>query len=261
MRLLQSLFASLASAIITLAAFTPALAADRTTLVLLVPSNVKSAFSEIISVYEKAHPDVAVQGTFVGSGTIVKEVESNASIDAIVISELTVSPEVLRFIDHPTPIYDTRAVIALSKAAAGGPHAVKIGSAQDLAKPGVRIGMGTSGSAITIWQNQEIEMLDKLYGSGFAAKLRANVQVTKIDASHLAGALEEGLIDATFLFASDIDAKMTKVDLPPNQQITVTFAVAPVKASQHAAQTRDLIAFLGGAEAKGIYRAHGLVVR
>jgi len=261
MRFQQSLFAALASAVVTLAVLAPAVAADRTTLVVLVPSNVKAAFSEIIATYQKAHPDVTIQPTFVGSATIVREVESDAVVDVIVLSDLTVTPDILHFIDHPAPLYDTHSVIALSRVAQASAHAVKIASPQDLAKPGVRFGMGTPGSGLAIWQNQNIDMLDKVYGAGFAAKVRANVQVTRTDSSHVSAALDEGLVDAALLFTSDIDAKMTKIDLPPAQQVTVTFVIAPVKASQHAAQARDFIAFLGSTESKAIYRVHGLVAR
>jgi molybdate transport system substrate-binding protein len=261
MRFTKSVFASLASAVVALAVLAPAVAAERTPLVVLVPSNIKAPFTEVISMYEKAHPDVTIQPSFVGSTTIVKEVESGAAVDVVVISDLTVTPNVLRFIDRPAPLYDTHSVIALSRAAQASAHAVKIASPQDLAKPGVRFAMGTPGSGVAIWQNQNIDMLDKLYGSGFAAKVRANVQATRTDSAHLSAALDEGLVDAALLFTSDIDAKMTKIDLPAAQQVTVTFGIAPVKATQHAAPARDFIAYLMSAEAKGVYRAHGLTAR
>src|SRR5476651_1889370 len=98
MRLTQSLFASLASAAVTLAVLAPAAAADRTPLVVLVPSNVKAPFTEIISLYQKAHPDITIQPTYVGSATIIREIASGAAVDLVVLSDLTITPDVLRFI-------------------------------------------------------------------------------------------------------------------------------------------------------------------
>jgi ABC-type molybdate transport system substrate-binding protein len=229
MRFLRPILICLACAIVTLTMLTPAQAADHTTLTVLVPSNVKSTFSEIIAAYGKAHPDITLQVTYIGSSTIAKEVASNASVDVVVTSELLLTPDFLRAIEHPRPLYNMHSVIGVSKAAEGGAHAVKIASPQDLAKPGVRLAMGTAGSGIAIWQQQNIDLLDKLYCSGYGAKVRANVQITKTDAAHLAAALDEGVVDAALIFASDIDAKITKIDLPPAQQITVTFLVAPIK--------------------------------
>jgi len=235
----------------------PASAADRTTLNVLVASNMKPAFVEITAAYEKAHPDVAVEGTFTSSTVIDAEVEQGAAVDAIVISRLVIEPKIAAAVDAFLPIYKTHTVIAVAKAAAG-----KITSAKDLAKPGVRLGMGTAGSAVSVWQDEETQKLGAAYGKDFATHYAANIQIKKTDILHLLAALDDGTVDAVFVFSSDIDpAKMVKVDFPPAVQITVPFVVASVKASQHSAAARDFVAYLTSAPVKAILAAHGFDVR
>jgi molybdate transport system substrate-binding protein len=248
--------AGLLAALLAAAAL-PAWAADRTTLNVLVASNMKPAFVEIAAAYEKAHPDVAVEGTFTSSTVIETEVEQGAAVDAIVISRLVVEPKITAAVDAFLPVYKTHTVIAVAKAAAG-----KITSAKDLAKPGVRLGMGTAGSAVSVWQDEETQKLGAAYGKDFAAHYAANIQIKKTDILHLLAALDDGSVDAVFVFSSDIDpAKMVKVDFPPDLRITVPFVAASVKASAHGGAARDFAAYLASAPAKAILADHGFDVR
>lgn len=235
----------------------PATAAERTTLNVLVASNMKPALLEIAAAYEKAHPDITIQGTFSNGAVIKAEVEQGAAADVIVIGQFVVEPKITDAVDAFLPIYKSHTVIAVAKAAAG-----KITSAKDLAKPGVRLGMGTAGSAVSVWQDEETQKLGAAYGKDFATHYAANIQIKKTDILHLLAALNDGLVDAVFVFSSDIDpARMVKVDFPPDLRITVPFVTASVKASQHAAAARDFAAYLTSAPAKAILADHGFDVR
>jgi len=235
----------------------PATAAERTTLNVLVASNMKPALLEIAAAYEKAHPDITIQGTFSNGAVIKAEVEQGAAADVIVIGQFVVEPKITDAVDAFLPIYKSHTVIAVAKAAAG-----KITSAKDLAKPGVRLGMGTAGSAASVWQDEESQKLVAAYGKDFAVHYAANIQIKKTDILHLLAVLDDGTVDAVFVFSSDIDpAKMVKVDFPPAVQITVPFVVASVKASQHSAAARDFVAYLTSAPVKAILAAHGFDVR
>lgn len=249
----------LAAALVALFAGTAGavLAADHSTLNVLVASNMKPAFLQIAAEYEKAHPDVTVQGTFVSSSVIDTEVEEGAAVDAIVISRLVIEPKITAAVDPFVPIYQTHSVIAVAKSAAG-----KITSVKDLAKPGVRLGMGTAGSAVSVWQDQTAEKLAAAYGKDFAAHFQANIVVKKTDILHLLAAVDSGIVDATFVFSSDIDpAKMVRVDFPPALQTTVPFVGAAVKASTHAPAARDFVTFMTSAPAKAALEAHGFDAR
>jgi molybdate transport system substrate-binding protein len=232
-------------------------AADHSTLNVLVASNMKPAFLQIAADYEKAHPDVTVQGTFVSSSVIDTEVEEGAAVDAIVISRLVIEPKITAAVDPFVPIYQTHSVIAVAKSAAG-----KITSVKDLAKPGVRLGMGTAGSAVSVWQDKTAEKIAAEYGKDFAAHFQANIVVKKTDILHLLAAVDSGIVDATFVFSSDIDpAKMVRVDFPPALQETVPFVGAAVKASTHAPAARDFVTFMTSAPAKAALEAHGFDAR
>jgi len=234
-----------------------AFAADHTTLNVLVASNMKPAFLQIAAAYEKTHPDVSVQGTFVSSTVIDTEVEQGAAADAIVISRLVIEPKITAAVDGFTPVYQTHSVLAIAKGAAS-----KIASVKDLAKPGVRIAMGIPGSAVSAWQIPLQAKLAAAYGKDWGDHFQANIQLRKTDILHLLEAVDSGAADAVFVFSSDVDpAKMVRVDLPPAMQATVPFVMATVKASPHAAATHDFVEYCTTAPAKAILQAHGFDAR
>lgn len=256
MRFSRFVFASLAAAAVVLTGLVPASAAG-TTLFVLGPSNARGYMTEIIAMYQKAHPDVTVDAAYAGSQTILKNVESGGAVDAVIIGVHTLNPEAQKYLDSLTPLYTAHVVIATSRTALTMPHAVRITSARDLAKPGVRLAGGVPGSGPRIFEDQVYNGLGKLYGGDFEKKVRANIQVTKTDVAQIAAALDAGLVDAAPFLSADIDSKMDKVELPPDVQVTLTFSSATVKTAPHAAAARDFVAFLSSPAAMAAYKKHG----
>ena len=92
MRFPRFVFASLAAVTVVFAGLVPASAAG-TTLFVLGPSNARGYMTEIIAAYQKTHPDVTVNAAYAGSQTILKNVESGAAVDAVIIGMHTLTPD------------------------------------------------------------------------------------------------------------------------------------------------------------------------
>jgi ABC-type molybdate transport system substrate-binding protein len=195
---------------------------------------------------------VTIQGAYAGGMSMLDQIKAGGAVDVFIVGTYILTPEAQKFFEPAVPAYDLHIVLAVSRT-----PAVKITSIQDIAKPGVRLVWGTPGSGMLIWENRVADSLGKLYGAGFVAKMRANNQVLKTSLAKFTAAIDAGAADAAFVFSPDIDANETKLELPPEAQLTLSFVVAPVKASAHAAAAREFASYLTGADAKQAYLRHG----
>ena len=230
---------------------TPAIAADKVTLVALVAANAKAAFIDVIAAYEKTHPEISVSSTYTGSKIIASQIANGATADIVLISQPTVQAAGPG-LDAVTVVFKNRTAIGVSKSSAS-----KIHEARDLAKPGLRLVGGTLGSIVAGFQSAAMEKLAAHYGKEFETKYEANKIGNKTDSNKVVDMIEAGNADAAILFEANIDpAKLTMVKLSGQNEVVVPAIVATVKASTHAAQAKEFAKFLESPEALVIYKLH-----
>jgi len=227
-----------------------ATAADKTVVVALVAANAKASFADVAAAFEKLHPNLTVQTTYAGSKVITAQIEQGAQADVIIVSGATVVGAT--GLGTPRLIFKNHTAIGVAKAAAA-----KIHSVVDLAKPGIRIAGGTPGSTVGTFQADTLAKLSAKYGKSFENGYNANVIGRKTDSNKVAAMVIDGTADAGIMFAAEIDpAKLNVIALSNDLQIDVSYIVADVKASTHAAIAHDFADFISGPDAAAIFRAH-----
>jgi molybdate transport system substrate-binding protein len=233
-------------------AMLPLQASEATHLIVFVASTDRAAFSEIVSAYEKSHPNVAISTLYTASNVLMDEVSSGGSMDVVMMSQLSIEP-LGRFIMPPHDIYKSHATIAVAKASA-----TKVKSPGDLAAPRVRLAIASRATDVGTWQIKVLNDLAKIYGSDFPARVSANVVLAETNIDHIEAAFRAHEVDASILWKSEIDpATMVEIPLPPTAAVTETFEIAVVKASQNQGAAKDFVDFALGPQAAAIYASHG----
>jgi molybdate transport system substrate-binding protein len=121
-----------------------------------------------------------------------------------------------------------------------------VSSAGDLARPGVRLAIGSATAPVGIYTRDVIAELPR--GEAILANVRSN----EPDVVGVVGKLTQGAVDAGFVYASDVRAaggRLRAIDLPVDAD--VAYAAAVVKGGGNLDQARAFVAGLPGADALG----------
>ena len=226
----------------------PAGAADKIELNALIASNAQRAFTEIIKDYEAKHPNVTIKPQWLGGSTIAKMVDEGQPAD-VVMAGTGPLERVKNLIEPPVPILQNKEIILVPK---GNP--AKIAGLRDLANPGVKLSLGTPGSAVGALASQVIQKGATDYGFDFVERVRKNIVIQKEKGSEVLDALGHEA-NATITFASDVNpAKYFAVPLDEKDNIISTYAMAVVKASKNQPAVKDFIAMVTSAQGEGILK-------
>ena len=228
-------------------ASTTAPAAADTTVVALVASNAAQAFADIAAAYEKKHPGVKIAVSAAGSKVIVAQLEQGAAADLIVVS--TAFAEGSKSVESPVHVFANHTVISAAKSG-------KVKAAKDMATSGVRMASGTSGSVGAQIADETLAKLAAQFGADFPAKVKGNVGVTKTALEQEQRAVEEGLADATIVFAADADTGKTNVIELGDKSVSVSYSAAVVKGSKNGGAAREILALMASAEGQAIFKKH-----
>ena len=218
-----------------------------TKMIALVASNATASMTEIAEAYMNSHPGVTVQISPAGSKVIVAEVAMGAEADLVLVSKEFADSA--KGVEAPILMFSNHTVVSANK---GG----KVKTAQDLAKSGIRLVGGTSGSVENSITSATLASLSKTYGADFAVKANANIETSKTSLEQAQKAIEDGAVDAGIVFAADASTgKANLIDLG-DRTVVVKYEAAVVSASKNAGNARDFLTFMSGSEGQAIFRKH-----
>jgi molybdate transport system substrate-binding protein len=224
--------------------------AESSTVAALLASAVADAMAEIVPLYERSHPGVKIQVTYAGANALEALVESGSG-DMLLIGSSTMDPLHSRGkVGTPVPTGGFHEVVLVLKGS------TKVRSLHDLAKPGVRIVMGTNNSPIFKYSQQVLEKAAAKFGPNFERAVMANVVTTKTSEAKIVEALKTGAADAAIGFSSDSSDSIEAIPMPAEDDVFTTNLAAVVTGSQHAAAAQAFVDYLHGAEAQAIFRKH-----
>ncbi|MBV8602569.1 MAG: oxalate/formate MFS antiporter [Candidatus Eremiobacteraeota bacterium] len=210
----------------------PAVAADKTELVALIASNAQKSFDTIIADFQKKHPNVTVTPQYLGGSTIASMVDEGKPADVIMAGSGPVE-RVKNLVETPIPILQNKEIILVSK---GNP--LKIAGLHDLANPGVKLSLGTPGSAVGALSSQVIQKAAAEWGVDFVEKIRKNIVVQKEKGSDVLDAVGKEA-NATITFASDVDpSRFFAVPIEDKYNVVSTYVIAVPKATKNAAAAK-----------------------
>jgi molybdate transport system substrate-binding protein len=224
--------------------------AESGTIAALLASAVAETMADIIPLYERTHPGIKIQATYGGATTIDALVESGSG-DMLLIGSSTMDPLHSRGkVGTPVQVGSFHEVVLVLKGS------TKVHTLRDLAKPGVRIAMGTINSPIFKYSQEVLEKGAAKFGSTFKGAVMANVVTTKTSEAKIVEAVKTGAVDAAIGFSSDSSDAIEAISLPAEDDVFTTNLAAVVTGSAHAAAAQAFIDYLHGAEAQAIFRKH-----
>ena len=219
-----------------------------TALVALVASNAKGAFTEIIKEFQSKHPGVTVKADYLGGTDIGNKVDAQDVVDVILVGSGTTDKEV-NLLGSPTPVLRNREIILVPK---NNPANVK--TLKDLATPGVKLAIGTSGSAVGKLASQVIQNAAAAFGFDFVKGVRDNIKVQADKGSDVVAAVG-GAANAAIAFESDRDdAKYTTIPIEEKFNVISTYNMAVPKNAKNPALAKDLVDLVAGPSGQAILR-------
>jgi molybdate transport system substrate-binding protein len=210
---------------------------------------VVSAASSLTAAFTRYGDEVLypapVRFSFAGSDELAAQIRQGVKPDVYAAAN-TALPDALHeegLVGRPVVFAANHLVIAVP-AQGGHVHALA-----DLSRPGTTIAIGSASVPIGAYTREVLHRL----GGGQEQAILANVRSEEPDVTGIVGKLEQGAVDAGFVYLTDVRAaakRLSAVLLPSRLDPQVAYAAAVVEGAPHPAQARRFIA--------GLLRGKGL---
>jgi len=225
-------------------------------LLVFVGTASKPAMEEAKKAFEAANSDVKLDINYAGSGTLLNQMTLEKTGDVYVPGsddfmdraqkQGAIRPETRQIICWLVP------AIVVPK---GNPK--KIQRLEDLARPGVRVGLAKAGAVCLGDISEEI-----LTAAGLVEKVKKNVVTYALSCEETAHLVELGEVDAIIgweVFSSWAPEKIEAIPLPANLAARARNIAAAVSAfSRQPARAQELVDFLASSpQSKEIFQHHG----
>jgi molybdate transport system substrate-binding protein len=213
-------------------------AVERTELTVFAAASLGPIMEHLVPRYEAEHPGTKIILSTDSSATLRTQIEQGAPAD-VFLSADTANPQ--RLSDSgltagpPIPFAgNTLTVIVPSSNPAG------IDAARDLAEPGVRIIAAGDEVPITGYALAVVGNL------GIGAAYRANVASREDNVRAVVARIELGEGDGAIVYTTDArgSAKVRTVEIPPEANVTATYAAVVVGATRHPGEARGFLEWL-----------------
>ena len=230
---------------------------EKGTIIVLMGNGFSNVGEELITAFNKKYPNIEVNPVYGGSGQLFATLKSQHSGDVFVPADYSNMEDAMNegFMVNDTVKNITKNVptIAVEK---GNPK--NIHSLEDLAKPGVRVGIGEDGGPAIGTTTAKI-----LNKTNLTDKVTANVVVTGSTVNQLLTYLVSGQVDATIIWRDMVSweenaGKIEAVNISEDQNIIST---VPMGLTNFAGDNKDsaekFLEFINSDEGKKIWEKWG----
>ena len=206
------------------------------------------------TLYGRSFARATARFSFAGSDALAAQIEQGAKPD-VFASANTKLPERL----YAEGLVERPAIFAANELVLAVPAgSVAVRSLRDLARPGLKLAIGTPSVPVGGYTRA---LLARLPAAERRAIL-ANVRDVEPDAPGIVGKLSEGAVDAGLLYATDVAAAGGRIDalpIPASLEPVVAYAAAVVKGTRHHAIAQAFIDGLRYGEGRSDLRAAGFL--
>jgi molybdate transport system substrate-binding protein len=223
---------------------------DRPELKVSAAASLKAALSD----YAQGISDALPRFSFAGSDVLAAQIRAGARPDVYAAANARL-PRALAaegLVERPVAFARNRLVIAVP---AGQD---KIRSVQDLARPGLRLVIGSETVPIGDYTRQVLARLP----SALRERILGAVRSHEPDVSGIVGKLGTGAVDAGFVYISDVRAaggRLKAIRLPDSLEPEVVYEASVVRSTKHPEQARAFVAGLRGPAGQRALRAAGFL--
>jgi molybdate transport system substrate-binding protein len=230
-------------------------------LTVFTAASLTGAFTEIGQMY-KNETNISVAFNFDGSQVLRTQIENGAYAD-IFVSANAKQMNLMKnegFMNNSsiTVFTKTKPVMIVPK-----DNPAKIQNISDLAKPGIKIVIGTKDVPIGDYTLQILAKLanDSAHGPGFRKLVMANVVSNETNVNYITSKVALGEADAGFAYKSDItkdlSSKITKIEIPDKYNVIATYPMGILKQSKYTPQAQEFINLVKSDKGMAVLEKYG----
>ena len=227
----------------------------RPTMTLSVAASLQDAIVEVQSSYQREHGPVDFRNNFGSSGTLAREIEEGAPVDAI-ISAGTKPVDDLQAKGLLVP--GTRIDLLRNSLVLIAPQGSRLAGFDGLTGDDIRlIALGDPASVPAGQYGKQTLMALNLYD-----KISDKLVLGK-DVRQVLTYVESGNADAGLVYATDaqISKQVHVVAVAPESTHSpIVYPMAAVMGTKNEQDVRNFLAYLSGSSARGIFAKHGFLI-
>ena len=230
-------------------------------LTIFCAASLTGAFGEIGHIY-KNETNISVVFNFDGSQVLRTQIENGAYADIFVSANNkqmnTLKNEGFTNNSSITVFTKTKPVIIVPK-----DNPAKIQNISDLAKPGLKIVIGTKDVPIGDYTLQILVKLanDSASGPEFRKLVMANVVSNETNVNYITSKVALGEADAGIAYRSDVTkdlaAKITKIEIPDKYNVIAEYPMGILKQSKYPAHTMEFINLVKSDKGMAVLEKYG----
>lgn len=198
-------------------------------------ASLKGAFTA----YARTFTDAEAQFSFAGSDELAAQIRAGAKPDVFASANTRLAEQLHAggLVGRPRTFASNRLVLAVPRKGS------RVGALGDLARPGVRIAIGSRTVPVGAYAESVLDRLD----AGTRRRVLANVRTREPDVGGITAKLTQGAVDAAIVYATDVVAangRLRAIPLPRGMQPQVEYAVAVVAGADDDRPPRAFVAGL-----------------
>jgi len=230
-------------------------------LTVFTAASLTGAFSEIGQIYEN-ETGIDVAFNFDGSQALRTQIENGAYADvfASANNKQMNALKGLGLMNNSTVSIFTKNKLSLI---VPKENPAGISNLSDLAKPGVKIVIGTKDVPVGDYALQIISKLgnDSTYGPEYKEKVLANIISQETNVNYVVTKIALGEADVGFAYVSDVteelSSKVDKVDIPDEYNVIAEYPMGILNESEYPAQAEEFMDLVKSEEGRAVLEKYG----
>jgi molybdate transport system substrate-binding protein len=251
----------LASIVVLVFASSAVSADEPEELVVFTAASLTGAFGEIGEVYED-ETGIKIVSNFDGSQALRTQIEHGAYADvfASANNKLMNALKDLGLMNNSSVSIFTRNKLSLI---IPKDNPAGISNLRDIAKPGVKIVIGTKDVPVGDYALQIIDKLgdDPAWGPEYKEKVLANIISQETNVNYVVTKIALGEADVGFAYVSDVtlelSSRVSQIEIPDEYNIIAEYPMGITTESRYAAEALNFINFVKSDEGRAVLEKYG----
>ncbi|MEW6028266.1 MAG: molybdate ABC transporter substrate-binding protein [Chloroflexota bacterium] len=228
------------------------------TLTVFAAASLTDAFTEIGSVFESAHPGVAVTFNFAGSQTLRAQIEEGAPADVFASANQKEMDALVNggLVEPGAPqVFLTNQLVVVLP----DDNPADIQSLEDLARPGIKLVLAAEEVPVGNYTRQALDLMNAQFGADFKESVLANVASNEDTVRQVVTKVQLGEADAGIVYTSDAAAvpDLGRIEIPTEFNIVARYPIAPLTNAAEPILADEFIAFVLSEEGQSILAKWG----
>ena len=230
-------------------------------LTVFTAASLTGAFGEIGQMY-KNETNISVAFNFDGSQALRTQLENGAYADVFASANVKQMNAIKNegLMNNSSVVIFTKNKLSLI---VPKDNPAKIINLSDLAKPGLKIVMGTKDVPVGDYALQILSKLsnDSTYGPDYKTKVLANVISQETNVNYVVTKVALGEADVGFAYVSDITKNLTskvdKIDIPDEYNVIAQYPIGVLLESKYPAESQEFMSLVMSDKGKAVLEKYG----